>query len=240
MPNDRIERVLAVGAHPDDVEILCGGTLARFARMGAKVSIITVMNGDKGAFDISPKELAEVRRRECLGAAEVIGAEWVGLGVPDGTLVWNEEFHVRMIRAIQSAQPDLIITHAPNDYMSDHTETSRAVTNASFYTVCPQFCSEGGRPTEGVAPVYFMDTVCGVGFQPQEYVDIGDTLATKLEMYARHESQHQYLSEREGLDFFDVIRTTGRFRGLQCGAQYAEAFRPCGIWPRIACRRHLP
>jgi len=177
------------------------------------------MSGDKGAFDAPPDEVAETRRRECLAAAEVIGAEWIGLGVPDGTLLWNRGFHVRMIRAIQRADPDLILTHAPNDYMSDHTETSRAVTNASFYTVCPQFCTEGDRPTARVAPVYFMDTLCGVGFQPQEYVDITDTVETKLAMYAKHESQHRYLSQREGT---------------------AEGFRRYEAWPRLRCRRLLP
>jgi len=240
MANEPIERVLAVGAHPDDIEILCAGTLARFAREGAAVSIITVMNGDKGGFDIPPAELAETRRRECIAAAEVIGADWIGLGVPDGTLAWDGDLHVRMIQAIQGVNPDLIITHAPNDYMSDHTETSKAVTNASFYTVCPQFCAEGREPAAAVAPVYFMDTVAGVGFDPQEYVDISDTLEIKLKMYSKHASQHRYLSEREGLDFADVIRTTARFRGLQCGAEYAEAFRGYAVWPRISCRRHLP
>ena len=240
MSADPIRRVLAVGAHPDDVEILCAGTLARFCKMGVKVAIITVMNGDKGAFDIPPEKLAEMRREECMAAAAVLDAEWMGLGVPDGTLIWDKELHTRMIQAIQRANPDLILTHAPNDYMSDHTETSKAVVNASFYSVCPQFCAEGQEPTGSVVPVYFMDTLCGVDFQPDEYVDITDTLETKLEMYGKHESQHRYLSEREGTDFFEVIRTTARFRGLQCGAKHAEAFRRYTAWPRGVCRRLLP
>ncbi len=240
MANELIKRVLAVGAHPDDVEILCAGTLARFAREGAAVSIMTVMNGDKGAFDIPPAELAEARRRECLAAAAVIGADWIGLEVPDGTLVWDHDLHVRMIQAIQGVNPDVIITHSPNGYMSDHIETSKAVTNASFYSVCPQFCVEGQEPTDVVAPVYFMDTPTGVGFEPQEYVDISSTLEVKLGMYSKHESQHKYLSEREGIDFTDVIRTTAHFRGLQCGVEFAEAFRAYAVWPRLSCRRHLP
>ena len=240
MSDTRIQHVLAVGAHPDDVEILCGGTLARFASDGARVSIVTTMNGDKGAFDIPAEELAETRRKECIAAAAVIGAEWVGIGTPDGTLVWDKDLHVRMIQAIQRINPDIIITHAPNDYMSDHTETAKAVMNASFYTVCPQFSAEGEMPCEEVVPVYFMDTLCGVNFVPQEYVDITDTLETKLEMYSKHESQHKYLSERESVDFFDIIKTTAHYRGLQCGRQYAEAFRRYEVWPRIPCERHLP
>jgi len=240
MTRTDVRRVLAVGAHPDDVEILCAGTLARFVDQGAQTVILTVMNGDKGAFDVPPEELARVRRSECQAAAEVIGAEWMGLDVPDGTLVWDRDLHARMIRAIQAADPDVIITHAPNDYMSDHTETSKAVANASFYSVCPQFCADGGKACDRVAPVYFMDTLCGVGFEPQEYVDIGDTLETKLAMYAKHESQHKYLSEREGTDFFDVIKTTAHFRGLQSGCDAAEAFRRYEVWPRLLTQRLLP
>lgn len=240
MSTTQIRRVLAIGAHPDDVEILCGGTLARYVQQGVEVAILTVMNGDKGSFELSPEEIAEIRRNECIAAADVIGAEWIGLGVSDGTVVWDKQFHVRMIQTIQSVAPDLIFTHAPNDYMSDHTEVSKAVMNATFYTVCPQFCAEDAKPTESVAPVYFMDTLCGIGFVPQEYVDITDTLETKLEMYTKHESQHQYLSEREGTDFFDVIKTSGHYRGLQCGVQYAEAFRRYEVWPRVSCERLLP
>jgi len=240
MPDTVIRRVLAVGAHPDDVEISCGGTLARYANGGAEVTVVTVMNGDKGTWDLPPEEISEIRRKECMASAAVIGAQWIGLGHSDGTLVWDKELHVKLIQTFQQVDPDIIVTHAPDDYMSDHTETARAVTNASCYTVCPQFCAHGGKPGSKVPPVYFMDTVCGVGFAPQEYVDITDTLETKLAMYAKHVSQHKYLAEREGQDFFEVIRTVARYRGLQCGAGYAEAFCRYEVWPRIACARHLP
>jgi LmbE family N-acetylglucosaminyl deacetylase len=235
-----VMRVLAVGAHPDDVEILCAGTLARYAQMGAHVTIVTVTNGEKGSYDRPPEEVAEMRKKECMASAAVIGADWMGLGCTDGALISNQELHVRMIQTMQKADADLIITHAPNDYSSDHTETAKAVINASFYSVCPQFCAPGGNPTRHVAPVYFMETVCGVGFEPQEYVDISTTLDTKLEMYAKHESQHRYLSQREHTDFFEVIRTSARYRGIQCGVKYAEAFRRRETWARLSCRRLLP
>jgi LmbE family N-acetylglucosaminyl deacetylase len=235
-----VKRVLAVGAHPDDVEILCAGTLARYVENGVHVTIATVTDGGKGSYDRPPEEVAEIRRLECIASAAVIGAEWMGLGRVDGELVWNQELHVKMIQMMQKVDADLIITHAPEDYASDHTETAKAVVNASFYAVCPQFCASNTRPTRGVAAIYFMDTVCGVGFQPQEYVDISTTLETKLEMYAKHESQHTYLSEREHVDFFEIMRTSARYRGIQCGVKYAEAFRRYEAWPRLSCRRLLP
>ena len=59
------------------------------------------MNGDKGSFDLTPEEISKVRRKECLSSAALIGAEWRGLGIPDGTLIWNEKIHVKMIQALQ-------------------------------------------------------------------------------------------------------------------------------------------
>lgn len=99
-----IQHVLAVGAHPDDVEILCAGTLARYRKAGVRVTILTVMNGDKGSFEMTTAETARVRREECIAAASVIGAEWRGLGIPDGTLVWDETLHRAMIRALQEIE----------------------------------------------------------------------------------------------------------------------------------------
>ena len=136
-----------------------------------------------------------------------------------------------MIRTIQSVAPDIIITHPPRRLTCRITrETSKAVTNASFYSVCPQFAAAGQTACEKVVPVYFMDTICGVGFAPEEYVDISATLDAKLAMYGKHESQHKYLSAREGTDFFDVIKTSARYRGLQSGARYAEAFARYDVW----------
>ena len=240
MPDNSIKHVLAVGAHPDDIEISCAGTLARYVDGGTKVTILTLSNGDKGTYNLPTEEIVTIREEECRASAEVIGAEWIGFGISDGTIIWGVELHVKMIRLIQQIDPDLIITHSPNDYMSDHLETSKAVTHASFYAVCPQFCAVGGTPASGVVPVFFMDNLCGVGFLPGEYVDITDTLETKLAMYEKHVSQHTYLAQRQNQDFFEVIRTSARYRGFQCGVTYAEGFCRYEVSPRLSCARLLP
>ena len=229
-----------MGAHPDDIEISCAGTLARYANDGKRVTILTLSSGDKGTFDLPTEEIKKLRTSECRKAAEIIGAEWIGFEIPDGMIIWNETLHTRMIQTIQQVAPDLIITHSPDDYMSDHIETSKSVTNASFYTMCPQFCAEDGRPTPKVVPVFFMDTICGVGFLPSEYVDITDTFDTKIAMYKKHVSQHTYLEERQNQDFAEVIKTSARYRGFQSGVTYAEGFRRYDVSPRISCARLLP
>ncbi len=235
----KTKRVLAIGAHPDDVEIFCGGTLAKFAKQGVKVTFMTVTNGDKGSFEKSVDEIIKMRKQECISAGKIINANWIGLGFSDAKLIWNEKLHIKMIQAIQQVNPDLIITHPPKDYHSDHEEVSKTVTKASFFVTCPQFV-KNAKVADKVPPVYFMDSMCGVDFIPDEYVDITNEIDEKIAMYAEHKSQHKYLGEREGIDFFDMIKTTAHYRGLQCGVQYAEGFKQFKEWGRLSTERLLP
>ena len=85
-----------------------------------------------------------------------------------------------------------------------------------------------------------MDTVAGVGFIPTEYVDISEEIDMKLKALSCHRSQVQWMMEHDGIDFLDFVRTCSRVRGYQCGAQYAEGFRPNINYLRMSTRRLLP
>lgn len=232
-------RVLAVGAHPDDLEILCGGTLARFAARGDVVVMLVMTDGSAGHAEIGAVELAAIREREARAAAAVIGAELVWLGLPDEFVFNDEPTRRRLLEAIRAAQPDLILTHEPEDYHPDHRATSRAVFDASFVMGLPNV-QTASPPHPGVAPLFYFDTLAGVGFQPAEYVDITPTFATKQAMLAAHESQVAWLRHHDAIDIQAFMETVARFRGLQCGSQYAEAFRPAHAWPRLRTERLLP
>jgi len=234
--------VLAVGANPDDVEFLCAGTLAVFARRGDRVSIAYVTKGDKGSATLPPEEIAALRGQEAQSAAAVIGAELHSLGLPDGEVVVNLELRRRMVEVIREARPDMIITHHPSDYMSDHNCTSRLVFDASFWAGSRQFEGDPGRHPhcEKRPPLFYMDTVGGIGFVPQEYVDITAVIEVKTAMLSRHQSQITYMKERDGLDFLDCMTTAARYRGFQCGVAYAEGFIPERIYPSLTTRRLLP
>src|SRR5688572_24212078 len=104
-------RVLAVGAHPDDLEITCGGTLARYARAGHTVVMAHLLNGDKGHYRMAPAELVKIRREEARRAAAVIGAESVTLDMPDGMLYSCAETRQRVIDLVREVKPDVVITH---------------------------------------------------------------------------------------------------------------------------------
>ena len=233
-------RVLAVGAHPDDLEILCGGTLARFVAEGHDVVMCNVTKGDRGSFVHTSEEIARIRGDEARRAAEACGAEHVTLGLRDCEInAADPEQQRAFVDLVRDARPDLIITHFPHDYMGDHNETSKLVFECSFYATLPLF--ETGRPHHSaVTPIYYMDTIMGVGFQPLEYVDVTGTIETKAAMLEAHASQLTWLRDHDGVDIVEQMRTMTRFRGQQCGVGYAEGFVPCQTWLRGTTRRLLP
>jgi LmbE family N-acetylglucosaminyl deacetylase len=232
-------RVLAIGAHPDDLEILCGGTLARFAGQGDAVTMLVMTDGSAGHAEIGAAELAVIREREARAAAAVIRAEFVWLGLPDEFVFNDEPTRRRLLEAIRAARPDLILTHDPEDYHPDHRATSRAVFDASFVMGLPNVATPSPAHP-GVAPIYYFDTLAGVGFQPEEYVDVTPTWATKRAMLAAHDSQVAWLRYHDAIDIQAFMETVARFRGLQCGCEYAEAFRLARAWPRLRAQRLLP
>jgi LmbE family N-acetylglucosaminyl deacetylase len=145
----------------------------------------------------------------------------------------------QLVDLIRRVQPDVILTHAPEDYMKDHVEVSKLVFDASFSASIPHYLT----PTPGVAkitPLYYMDTLAGVNFIPTEYVDVSETIEIKLQALNCHESQIKWMRDHDGIDFLDFVRTVAKFRGLQCGAAYAEGFKQCLTWPRLAANRLLP
>lgn len=231
--------VLAVGAHPDDLEILCGGTLARCAARGDSVTMLIVTDGSAGHAEIPPDELARIREREARAAAAVIGADLLWLGLPDEFVFNDEPTRRLLLDAIRSARPDLILTHYPDDYHPDHRAVSRAVFDASFIMGLPNVRTP--HPAcPGVPALYYFDTLAGHGFLPHEYVDVGEVWPQKVEMLSQHRSQVDWLRYHDGIDIFAFMETVARFRGLQCGTAFAEAFRRADAWPRVKPCRLLP
>jgi LmbE family N-acetylglucosaminyl deacetylase len=234
-------RVLAVGAHPDDLELLCGGTLARFAAAGDQVVMCHVALGDCGSLVDTAEEIGRVRWAEADAAAAVIGATHETLGLSDAKVhSGNEGQQALMIDVIRRAQPDLIITHAPNDYMADHNEVSKLVFDCSYFASVPLVLGSSGLSPSAVTPIYYMDTLAGAGFLPTHFVDITETFAKKREMLAAHASQVSWIGGHDETDMSDLMDVSARFRGHQCGAAYAEAFIECQVWGRAVTRRLLP
>lgn len=233
-------RILSIMCHPDDMELKCGGTLIRYRQEGHEVFSCNVANGNMGHMEIMPDELSEIRLQEAKNSCKIAGVELIPADFGDLTInAANESQLMELIRIIRYARPDVIITHDPNDYCSDHAEVSKLVFNASFSASCPHFHPELGAPSP-VACVYYADTDSGINFIPTEYVDITDVIEQKIEMMNCHKSQLVWLAEHDDIDALAEARIRAGFWGRQCGVKYAEAFRPLLADGRMRTYRVLP
>jgi LmbE family N-acetylglucosaminyl deacetylase len=240
MTPDAPLRILAVGAHPDDVEIACAGTLARCLQRGDSVSMIVMCNGNSASTSLGPEELAAIRSRVLKDAAKVLGAETlIELGLPDFGVWLDREILMKLTDAIRQLRPDAVITHFDADYGSDHNHTLKLVQDATLAA------SVTGVKTEHAAIakipyLYMMEPVGGYGFQPQVYVDVTSTFEIKVRMLECHRSQMEWMSRYGGMDTREYIETSARFRGYQAGVKYAEGFITHGSWGHVPPRNILP
>ena len=229
--------VLAISCHPDDMEIMCAGTLLKCKERGDKVTVCHVCNGDMGHEVIGPAELRVMRIAEAKRSAAMAGFDVctidVGDLVVDGASMEQRD---KIADLIVKVQPDFIITHSPTDYMLDHRAVWKLVFDASFVATCPHY---GNGKTANV-PLYYMDNGAGLQFEPTEYVDISDVVDKKVEMLRCHESQLKWLMDHDGIDFAEYTTSLNRLRGMQCGVQHAEAYRQEMVWGKVVPRRLLP
>jgi LmbE family N-acetylglucosaminyl deacetylase len=233
--------ILAIGAHPDDIEILCAGTLSLYARQGHNVVMAPFTCGDMGDLKIAPHELARIRRDESEAAAALIGARLLWPGVMDEHVFANEVQRRLMIDLIREADPDVIFTHSPDDYHPDHRYVAQLVFDSYFQKGLPHIPNQSRLACRfGGTQIYHMDTIAGIGFHPTEYVDITSVIETKRRMLRSHQSQFASISELASRDIEQVMEIQARFRGLAGDCAFAEAFRRLESWQRGLSRRILP
>lgn len=211
-------RIVGFGAHADDAEIFFFGTLAAAQAAGAEIGWVIATDGSKGG-EGPAEAIRDTRRREATEAAALLGVTPVFLGRVDGELAGDGEAARLIEGEILDQKPDLVITHAPNDYHPDHRALSRLVADAARFH----------------APVVFADTLLGVDFAPTHYVDVTAWRETKVAAIRKHASQRP---ER----FVEATEVWSRFRALQCNAPagYAEAFRFEPLYPFADIRSLLP
>ena len=233
-------RVLTLLAHPDDMELHCAGTLLKFKKAGHEVFNCHVANGNMGHMVIMPDELRDIRRKEAVKASTMVGFECLTADVGDLTVnAADEDQKMKVLKIIREVNPDLIITHAPNDYMIDHREVSKLAFDMSFAASCPHFRPDLGAPSK-VAALYYTTTSDNVDFQPTEFVDISDEFDTVADMLRCHESQLVWLKDHDGIDVVENQRKLAASLGMQCGVELAEGFRPCLVSGRLKTYRLLP
>lgn len=231
--------VLAVMAHPDDIEILCAGTLILLKRAGWDVHLATMTAGDLGSMRHSRAAIAKIRRKEAAASARLLGADYTCLGFDDLTVAYSPGSKRVVTGLLRAVAPQLLILHSPDCYMADHTESARIAREAAFASTIPNWkASFRGRPVKACttmpAILYAdpIDQVDALGRRvPAHYVvDITSALALKEKMLAAHDSQRSWLREQHGEDeYLHWMRRMGadRARDLNNSAVLAaEGFRP--------------
>ena len=226
--------VMAVGAHHDDNELVAG-TLARLRDAGWRLLSVVMTDGVWIHGKVAPEHVA-IRERESRAAARLLGMECAFLRFPEGNFHCTVEAQLALVEQIRRFRPALIMTHPPHDYHLDHIETSRCVYEAVH--VC-------GNPTVRTAaepcarPALYYADAWFVPFEPDEYVDIGDQVALKRRVLGSHKSQLP--PPRSGQDsMIDLAVLQNRFRGVEAGVRYAEAFRLQPFAGAGRLRRILP
>ncbi|MFG0247777.1 MAG: PIG-L deacetylase family protein [Phycisphaeraceae bacterium JB051] len=223
--------VLVMMAHPDDAEILCGGTIIRLASLGWKINIATAANGNCGSVELGCEEIAQVRNLEAKKAAAVLGGVYHCLGLSDLQVTYTPENIAKTIDLFRQVNPSLVITHPRHDYMLDHEQTHLLARAASFAFAIPN-ASTLPLPDGAVVPyLYYADPLEGCDpytgrmVKPTTFIDIADVMPAKSEMLACHASQREWLRKHHGMDeYILAMQRHGAMRGQACHNEYAEAF----------------
>ena len=217
--------ILAFGAHPDDVEFYCAGTLLKYARAGHRIFVALTTSGNQGSNVIQGREeIARVREAEQLEAAKVYGAEVRFLRFDDEGLQDTPEVRRAVIDAIRWAAPGVIFTHLPGDPSTDHNVTGTIV--GRVLLSLPGKNIPASEPPLAKPPsLFFWDTAAGLHFEPEAYVDISETMDEKLRALALHKSQFAWMSNFQASSLTEHSRIVAAFRGVAVGCAYAEGFR---------------
>jgi len=193
MPNPL--RILVIGAHPDDCELKAGGVTAMYRAAGHHVKFVSVTNGESGHHRHLPGPLAAIRRAEAEAVARLMDIEYDVLNNRDGRLQPTLEARFELIALIRRYQPDLILTHRPNDYHPDHRATSTLVCDAAYMVIVPHIVPE--VPALRVNPVisYLSDHFQKpVPFEPLVVIDVEPVLERIVDQLECHKSQfHEWL-----------------------------------------------
>ncbi len=231
------KRIVSIHAHPDDAEILAGGTLAHLAARGHHVTIVTMTPGDCGSVEYGPEQLSAMRRKEAASAGALIGAQYVCAEFRDLAIFNDDASRRRVTNLIRGLSPDIILTSAPSDYHCDHEATSVLVRDACFGVSCPNYIAGEAKAMNGIPHLYFMDSIEGRDrdgrpVKPDFSVNVEATFPTKRAMLAAHVSQRDWLRKQHGMDdYLLTMEKWTRSRGEYCGVVMAEGFRHYKVHP---------
>jgi LmbE family N-acetylglucosaminyl deacetylase len=225
-------RIVSIHAHPDDAEILAGGTLALLSALGHEIIIVTLSAGDCGSALHGAEEIAAIRKIEAAEAAALIGARYRWGGFHDMAIFSDDASRRAVTGILRDIRPEVVLTAASSDYLSDHEATSELVRDACFAAPIPNYTTPAQSPPLSAIPhLYFMDPIDqrdrnGNLTAPDFTINVESTFETKTAMLARHQSQRAWLQKQHGTDdYLQKMEDWTRSCGTRAGVRFGEGFR---------------
>ncbi len=222
---------LSLGAHPDDAEFCCTGTLALLRKKGWQIHIATMTPGDCGTVQYSREEISRIRRAEATKSAKILDGNYHCLECDDIFILYDRPSLLKAIEIVRKVRPKIVFTTSPSDYMVDHEMASMLAQTACFACGVVNVETPGAEPFEPIPYLYYMDPPehkdkLGKQIEPSTIVDITSVIDTKEKMLCCHESQRHWLMTHHGMDeYVNMMKKAGRERGRQIKSEYAEGFR---------------
>jgi LmbE family N-acetylglucosaminyl deacetylase len=226
-------RVLAVGAHPDDVEFMCSGALYLLRQRGYDLSICCVANGDCGSMTQSPEKITDIRKQEALRAAGLLEASFYQLGESDLRVFFDDRTLMKLTECIRKVDPKIVFTHPHMDYMADHEAVSRLVRAACFAAPVPNYRTRAVSPqppSSGIPYLYYWAPLEGKDIygdltEQRIWVNITDAIDFKIRMLSCHESQRDWLMRQHHMDrYTQTMKKTATVYGKLSGFGFAEGY----------------
>jgi bacillithiol biosynthesis deacetylase BshB1 len=222
--------ILAIGVHPDDIELGCSGTLINEIKRGKKAGLVDLTEGE-----LSTRGTVESRYRESANAAMIIGAEVrENLKMRDGFFRNDEEHQLKLIQAIRKYQPEIIIGNILEDRHPDHGRAGHLISDACFLSGLAKIQTNGddGKEQQKWRPKYFLQYMQDWYHEPDLLIDISDVFEQRMKSIEAYSTQfHTSASDSGGLqtyistpDFLESIIARARMLGKRIGVKYAEGF----------------
>lgn len=209
-------RVLALGSHPDDIELGCGGTLLKHKEKGDSLVFVVATHGEQGSFDKDPCEMVQIRNREARASARHYGAELIFLGLADGLTSFSLEEKKKLIKMVRDFKPDFCYIHGAQDHFPDHKIIHELGLSAITGAGGPWYQEVGGKPHK-VKKILGYEVWHPLN-RWQKVVDITETLHGKVRSLEEHQSQ------LENVDYDRAARGLALYRGAMAGKGAAEVF----------------
>ena len=225
MSADRKIKLLVIGAHAFDAEIMAGGVVAKYTSLGHEATFLHMTLGEKGHRTLSPEEYAKQKREEAVACAEALGAKALFLPYKDAELPLTEEVKYEVADIIRAEKPDILITHWKGSIHKDHEYTHHIVWDAIFYAALPTIQRE--LPAHSFSGIYFAENWEDMeGFEQDTYIDISDSYDKWIDAMSHYQLFRGGASSFRYADYYKALAV---LRGCRGNFPYAQCFmRPKG------------